>query len=131
MVEHIKENQVRYARLAKGKLIAIADQIEPGVGKQIRADGSGKVALEIANARTDLQNCAGNLRIDEGDDAFVKAGVDLLEQRLGIPGTEVLLDLLLVLIQIDHAKNLSRRAANQTMRISNQPCFQREMLVSP
>ena len=91
--------------------------------------GGGLVGTAVAYG---LAQAGKNITVlDEGDDAFVKAGVDLLEQRLGIPGTEVLLDLLLVLIQIDHAKNLSRRAANQTMRISNQPCFQREMLVSP
>ena len=90
------------------------------------------MGLQIADAGADLDDAPRDGRVDQGQDAPVKARIDFLQQRLGLPGAQVALDLGLVLRERRrHGMNFSRRAANITMRNSSQPWLQRWMLVSP
>ena len=87
--------------------------------------------LEIADARTDLDDATRNGGVDLTNDTSIESRVNLLQQRLVAPEPEVFLDLGLMLFQRGHAKNFNRIAAKRTIRSNSQPCFQREMLVSP
>ena len=131
MVKHVEQNQMRKTRGREREFVAIAHQIKPGVWKEVRANGGRIVRLEIANAGSDLQHGAGNRGVDQLYDPVIKPRVDRLEQRLRLPELQVFLNFSLMLVEFLQAKNFKRRAANQTIRSNNQPCFQREILVSP
>ena len=50
MMEDIKQDQMRESAVAKGQLVSVAGQVEPGIRKEIGADGPGQVSLEIPDA---------------------------------------------------------------------------------
>src|ERR1019366_1408368 len=86
--------------------------------------------LKIANAGADLDDVPRYVRVNQSQDATVKARIHFLQQRFGFPGAQVALDLHLVLRErCRHRMNLSRRAANITMRNSSQPWLQRWIFV--
>ena len=89
------------------------------------------MGLQVADPGAHFQDGARYAWVDQPDNASVKSGVDLLQQRFAPPEAQILLDLSLMLIEFLQAKNFRRRAANQTIRSNNHPCFQREILVSP
>src|SRR6266568_556890 len=131
VMEDIEQNQMRDAPVNKRQFIAVTDQIQPRVREQVRADRAGQVRFQIADAGADFDDLSRLLRVDQPENPFVKVRIDFPQQRLGLPGAQVFLNLRLVLLRRRHARNLKRRAAKRTMRSNSQPCCQREMLVCP
>lgn len=105
----IEEHEVREGFVGEGKFIAVADDVEPGIGKKVGGDGVGQVGLEVADAGTDFDDASGNLGVDQFEDALVEAGVDFLEERFRVPGAQVFFDLELMLRERGHTFSLLRR----------------------
>src|SRR5258708_11572771 len=124
-MEDIKEHEVRERGAFERQIIAVAGEVEPRIGKQIGGDGRGQVGLEIADAGTYFNDAAGELLIDEFENAPIKPRIDLLEQRLGLPGAEILPDLELLLRERCQLRNFKPRAAKRTIRSNRQPLLQR------
>src|SRR2546427_8278494 len=129
--EDIEQRQMRDALVSKREFVAVTDQIEPRVRKEVGANRAGQAPFQIADAGADFHDLSGPPRVDQPENPFVKVRVDFPQQRFGLPGAQVSLNLRLVLLQRRHATNLRRRAAKKTMRSNSQPCCQREMLVCP
>ena len=122
MMKDIEQHQVREAARPEGQFIAVAGQVQPRVREQVGGKRIRQVRLEIADAGADLDDAPRDGGVNEGQDAPIEARIDLFEQRLGLPGAQVALDLGLVLRERRrHGMNFSRRAANNTMRNSSQP----------
>lgn len=131
VMKYIEQDQVGKRTLLEGKFVAVTYKVEPRIGKEVRTNGALEVGFEIPNARADFQDLARNSGINQLNDAAIETSVDLLKEWFALPKLQILLNFGLMLVNLHQAKNLSRRAANQTIRNNSQPCFQREMLVSP
>src|SRR2546423_14224267 len=118
MMKDIKQDQMGNGVVGKWQIVTVADEIEPRIRKQVRANRRGKMLLEVADAGADLDDQPRNIPIQLGNNAAIKIRVNILKERLVAPAPQVRLNLGLVLGQWNHEKNFKRRAANQTMRRS-------------
>src|SRR5689334_10450860 len=105
-MEDIEQDQMGNCAVAERKLVTIANEIQPRIREEVGRNGSRKHGFQIADARTNLHDRSWKRRINQLQNACVKSAIDLLQQRLALPGREVCLDLDAVLFAGVHAKNL-------------------------
>src|SRR5436190_21634049 len=60
MMKNIEQNQVTQTFRDEGKLITIANQIEPRIKKQVGGNGLGNVIFQVSDAGADFNNTAWN-----------------------------------------------------------------------
>ncbi len=132
VVEDIDEEEMGEGLVGEGEVIAIAGEVDPGVGEEVGADGVGDDGLEAADTGADFGDGAGGGGVEEGLDFAVEGFVYGAEGGFPVPGELVALDFDLMLLEwCGHQMNLSRRAAKKTMPRRSHPCRQRWILVSP
>src|SRR6266404_3534503 len=97
MMKYVEQNQMRKAATDKWQFITVTDHIEPGIGKEVGADGARQMRFQVADAGADFDDAPRHVGVQERDDSFVKFGIDLAQQRLFLPRLEIALDFCLML----------------------------------
>src|SRR2546426_9852147 len=93
MMKHVEQNQMRKAAVDEWQLVTVANHIEPGIGKQVGADGARQMSFQVADTGADFDDAPVQAAgVEARHDSFVKASVEASEQRFVLPGLEVALD---------------------------------------